>query len=69
MSNQDVEDCKRIRLTVKGQNCYMIVGKNFIDVTVPYENRPESMELRQIISEICDAASTLLEKINNKVEE
>jgi len=51
------EPCKRTRRPVKDDNIYFLYGKDWIRATCPYENRVESQKLRQIINEICEAAT------------
>jgi len=61
------EICKRRRLTIGGENFYLVVGKRFIDATVPHENRPENRELRKIMDTVCAEATELLELLNSEV--
>lgn len=44
------ERCIRKRVKVDGENCYVLVGVDFVLVKLPYENRPESAKLRDIVS-------------------
>ena len=63
----EAEQCRRRRVEIGGHNFYLIVGKTFIDATIPHENRPENMELRQIIDTLCLEVSALMaEEENNE---
>ena len=58
------EECKRKRMEINGKNFYLVVGKDFIEATVPHENRPESLDLRNIVDTLCTEASELLRELN-----
>ena len=51
----DVKPCKRHKITIDGENFYLIVGDNWVRVTTPYENRPENHKLRVIVDTLCAA--------------
>jgi len=48
------EPCKRYRKIIKGQNVYVVVGEDWAFAKVPYENRPESHDLRVMADTLCD---------------
>lgn len=54
------EKCRRKRVSIGGENFYIVVGKEFIMATVPYENRPESTELRLAVEGVCVTATELM---------
>jgi hypothetical protein len=58
------ESCKRKRINIGGENFYLVVGKRFIDATVPHENRPENQDLRKTMDAVCAEATELLELLN-----
>lgn len=62
MARQEVDDCKRRRVEIGGQNFYLMVGKTFVDVTVPHENRPESLPLREIVETLCREITNIMEE-------
>lgn len=51
---------KRRKVVINGENFYLTVGENFIEATVPYENRPDNQELRQIVETLCQTATVLM---------
>lgn len=62
MARQEVDDCIRRRVEIGGQNFYLMVGKRFVDCTVPHENRPESLELREIVETLCREITEIMEE-------
>jgi len=58
------ETCKRKRINIGGENFYLVVGRRFIDATVPHENRPENQDLRETMDAVCSEATELLELLN-----
>ena len=58
------ESCKRKRINIGGENFYLVVGKRFIDATVPHENRPENQDLRNTMDAVCAETTELLELLN-----
>ncbi len=64
--SKDVEDCTRHRVTMKdGTNFYFIMGKDFIQCTPPFENRPENLKTRVLLDSFCDAVSEAMRRGNN----
>jgi hypothetical protein len=47
------DPCKRVKTVIDGENFYLLIGMNFVDCTVPFENRPENVKLRTIVDTIC----------------
>jgi hypothetical protein len=41
-------DCIRHRVEIMGENYYLTVGDDFVDVTVPRENYPEQQRERAV---------------------
>lgn len=56
------EPCVRKRIVVGGENYYLIMGKNFVQATVPYENRPDRLQERAIVEAICEAITEMMEE-------
>ncbi len=56
------EPCKRKRITINNENFYLVVGKTFVDCTVPHENRPENLELRNVVDTLCGEISKMMGK-------
>ena len=54
------EKCKRKRIEIDGENFYLVVGKDFITATIPHENRPERLDLRNTVDTLCDGVSKLM---------
>ncbi len=55
------EPCTRERVEINGHNVYVIVGDTFCDVTIAHENRPENLEFRLTMEEVCKAISRNME--------
>lgn len=51
------EDCVRRRIVIDGENYYLLIGKDFLDVTVARENSPDQSKVRNIVKQICDAVT------------
>ena len=47
------QDCKRIRVTLNGENYYFAIGEKFIYATVPRENDPTMSRDRKLIEDLC----------------
>ena len=60
MSNIDAQDCVRKRVEIGGENFDLFLGKNFVQATTPYENRPENLELRRIVTTLCEAITLMM---------
>ncbi len=57
----DIDDCARHRVVMKdGTRFYFILGKDFIQCTPPFENRPENLKTRMILDSFCDAVTKAL---------
>lgn len=56
----DCETCIRKRIVINGENYYLIVGKDFVDVTVPQENRPDRVAERMIIDTLCAEITNIM---------
>jgi hypothetical protein len=61
------ENGVRKRIVIDGKNFYLTVGTTFVDCTVPYENRPENLKLRQIVDSLCEQISEVMEKNHDKL--
>lgn len=57
------EDCVRKKITINSENFYLVIGKTFLAVTVPRENRPEQSELRNVLEQVCATVNEVREKI------
>ena len=51
----------RKRISLNGQNFYLIVTKTSVDCTVPYENRSGQRELRETVDRLCSEISELMQ--------
>jgi hypothetical protein len=47
------EACIRRKIVLDEENFYLLIGKNFVLATTPFENRPENEKLRRIVDAIC----------------
>lgn len=59
----------RKRVTLFGEHFYLTVtdGEEIIvDCTVPFENRPDRLQERQVVETICHEATELLELLSKK---
>ena len=56
------EFCIRKKVIIDNQNIYVVVGKNFVHATVPFENRVENLQLRTTVDALCEAISEALEE-------
>lgn len=55
---------KRIKLDDKGNNLYVIVSKDSVDVSFADENKPEMQKAKQIADIICKESTKLLKLLN-----
>lgn len=56
-----IQDCKRHKAVLRnGSNFYFIMGKDFIQCSPPFENRPENYKIRMILDDFCDAITKSL---------
>ena len=53
--------CVRKRISIEGEHFYLIIGRTFLDVTVPRENAPDQSKVRAILEQICNAVSEVRE--------
>jgi len=53
MSGLKGDACIRKKVVIADENFYLLIGKNFVFATTPFENRPENAKLRQIVDTIC----------------
>ena len=60
------EKCTRKRLEILGNNYYVVVGKTFAQVTVPFENDPKRKNERIVAEGICDGISEILREENGE---
>ena len=51
---------KRKRIELWDQNWYLTVTKTSVDITVPFENRPEQLDLRLTVERLCSEISKLM---------
>ena len=60
--SQDYEEerCIRKRISINGENYYLVVGTSFVLTTIPAENRPERLKERQIVETLCSEITELL---------
>lgn len=54
----------RKKFELDGENFYITVGKTFTHATVPYENRPDKMKLRETVDLLCEKISEALEELH-----
>jgi hypothetical protein len=59
MAKIESDGCKRRRIEIGGENFYLVVGQNFVVCTVPHENRPENLQVRQIVETICETITDM----------
>jgi hypothetical protein len=55
------DDCKRHKVIIDDENYYLIVGKTFVEITCPFENRPENYEKRRLLNILCGEISKVME--------
>ena len=48
------EDCERRKVVVGKENYYLVIGKNFLHVTIPDENHPDREHERLAMEKICE---------------
>lgn len=58
---------KRRRIEIAGQNYYIFVGDSHVDVTLPYENRPENIEQRVLVNTLCKEISKLMQLRHSEI--
>jgi len=59
---------KRRRVEINGENYYLLLSDNHIDITVPFENRPENVETRVLLNTLCKEISKLMKLRNSENE-
>jgi len=57
---------KRKKIVIDNENFYITITPNSVTATVPFENRPENLKLRQIIDSICETITTTLEELTDE---
>lgn len=68
MSNEIPNDkCKRRRIVINDENFYLVVGKDFVHVTIPRENDPNFRGTRLIAETLCEEISKLMEEMSSDV--
>ena len=60
MSEIEEQTCVRRRVEIGGENFYVIVGKDFVQATIPHENRPDNMQLREVVEVLCGAITEMM---------
>lgn len=69
-TGQEAGDGARYRVTLGGENFYLMAfienGVPSIAATVPYENRPDKADLRQIVETLCQTANEALAALTRK---
>lgn len=70
VTGQEAGDGTRHRVTLGGENFYLMAfienGVPSIATTVPYENRPDKADLRQIVETLCQTANEALATLAQK---
>jgi|WetSurMetagenome_2_1015567.scaffolds.fasta_scaffold432201_3 hypothetical protein len=61
--NDQPENCTRKRITINGENYYLVVGRNFVMATIPAENRPDRLNERQIVETLCSEITEIMGEI------
>ena len=56
----------RRRVELWNENFYLTVTPVSVDITVPFENRPEQLELRMTIDKLTQNINEMLEMLNEK---
>ena len=54
----------RHRIEISGENYYILLTDNHLDLTLPYENRPENIEQRVLLNTLCKEISKLMQMRN-----
>jgi len=58
----------RRKIEIEGENFYVIIGKSFVDATVPRENSEDNRKLRTIVDKLCDCITEGLTYLSDKEE-
>ena len=61
------EPCIRRKVEINGENFYLIIGKEFLQCTVPRENAPGQSKVRNIIERICEEVSSVRSELGGKL--
>lgn len=61
MSAIEEQPCVRRRVEIAGENFYVIVGHDFVQATIPHENRPDNLQLREVVEVLCGAISDIMQ--------
>ena len=57
------DNCTRIVKQLNPGNVYFVVGDDWLDITVPHENRPENLDDRMRLERVCERVSELMEEL------
>ena len=60
------EKCKRIRCEINGQNYYWLIGKDFVMIKVPYENRADMAAEKDAMTKLGDDITAALKELNKE---
>lgn len=60
MSVLDEQPCTRRRVVIGNENFYLLVGADFVMATIPHENRPDNMPLREIVEKLCEVITEMM---------
>ena len=61
---------KRRKETIDGENYYILLTDTHLDITTPFENRPENIKQRVIINHLCKSISKLMQlRLKEKEDE
>jgi hypothetical protein len=54
------ENCIRRLVNIHGENYYLLIGDDFVSVTVPRENSPEQVRERTVADTLCRKITALM---------
>ena len=60
----DVEYCIRRRTKIEGKNYYLLVGKRFVQITIPRENDPKQTKERTLLNKLSEEITIVLKELN-----
>ena len=56
----EVEDCVRHKIVIDGEAGYLTLGKTFVSVTLPDENKFEVQKARHAVDAVCNKLTDIM---------
>lgn len=66
MEQENVDRCLRKKVTIEGEDYYIIQGRYKVQVTVPRENSPERYKERKSVDILCQEVLNMANRLNQQ---